>query len=291
MAQPNPFDQFDAPPAHVAKPNPFDRFDAKPPFDPSKPFTPVSDKPPFDPSKPFEAISDDELRAMHAGASAPGDLSKMSDADLVALHNAGKPSVVADVARAGPIGLAKGAISVAGMPGNMQSMGNSLVDRIMLGVAHKGMDWSGYGPQAGTPDRAKFDELWNAIGSGSNVPTSSDIQGTIEKATGPFYKPQTGAGKYAETIGEFVPSAAVGGGGLLARTANVVVPAVTSETAGQLSEGTKFEPLMRFLGGLFGNAGAAVVRARSGDRRGVPDAAGRRGYLALVERRRDLPRG
>jgi hypothetical protein len=281
----NVFDQFDEKPVSRAAANPFDRFDKKPPFDPSKPFEAVADKPPFDPTKPFQAVaskppfdpskpfekvdlgalSDDELRALHASASTPGDLSKMSDADLIAMHNASKPSVAADVAKAAPIGLAKGAIGVAGMPGDMQSMGNSLVDRIMLGAIHKGQDWTGYGPQAGTPDRDRFDNLWNMIGSGSNVPTSGDIQGTIEKATGPFYKPQTRPGKFAETIGEFAPAAAVGNEGAMARIiGNVVVPAVTSEAAGEASEGTKFEPLMRFLGGLFGNAGTAVGRARSG---------------------------
>ncbi|MDB5618386.1 hypothetical protein [Tardiphaga sp.] len=59
-----------------------------------------------------------------------------------------KPSVALDVAKAAPIGLAKGAISLPGLPGDLQSMGNALVDRIMLGAGHKVMDWTGLGPQA-----------------------------------------------------------------------------------------------------------------------------------------------
>jgi hypothetical protein len=175
-----------------------------------------------------------------------------------------KPSVALDVVKAAPIGLAKGAIALPGLPGDLQSMGNALVDRVMLGAGHKVMDWTGLGPQADTPQRAEFDKIFQAIGSSSNIPTSADIQGGVEKATGPFYKPRTTAGKYVETIGEFAPSALVGGGGALARAANVVVPAVASETAGQFSAGSKYEPLMRFLGGIFGNAGTAVASARGG---------------------------
>ncbi len=204
--------------------------DAKPAFDPTKPFEAV-EKPPFDPSKPFEA--------------------------------ADKPSVASDVGKAVVTGGAKAAISVPGLPGDMQTMGNSLVDRIMLGAAHKAMDWTGYGPQAGTPDRQRFDDLWNTIGSSSNLPTSTDIQGGVEKVTGPFPKPQTTAGKFTEAIVSNAPAAAIGGGGALARATNVVVPAVTSEAAGELTEGSKFEPLMRVLGGLFGNVATGAARART----------------------------
>src|SRR5882757_5506134 len=136
-----------------------------------------------------------------------------------------KPSVAADiVTRAVPTGLVKAAASVPGMPGDMQSMGNQLVDRIMLGVAHKGMDWSGYGPQSGTPDRERFDALWNAIGSGGGLPTSQDIKSGVEKVTGPLPEAQTVPGKMTEAVIANAPAAAIGGGGALARAANVVVP-------------------------------------------------------------------
>ncbi|MFB9983044.1 hypothetical protein ACFSQQ_28615 [Mesorhizobium kowhaii] len=90
-----------------------------------------------------------------------------------------------------------------------------------------------------------------------------------------LHKPQTTAGKYAGTIGEFVapgglPSKAArlaGTGREVARhiaedlTGNVLAPAVISEGAGQATEGTPYEGVSRFLGALFGNAGTAAGRA------------------------------
>lgn len=204
---------------------------AKPAFDPAQPFEAVADKPAFDPSKPFEAAA---------------------------------PSVVADVGKAAMTGAAKAAISIPGLPGDFQSMGSQLIDRIMLGAIHKGQDWTGYGPQTGTPERDKFDGVWNAIGSGGGLPTGADIQHGVEKVTGEFPKPQTMPGKFTEAIVANAPAAALGGGGVAARAANVIVPAVTSEAAGEASHGTKFEPLMRFLGGLFGNAATGAAAARTG---------------------------
>jgi hypothetical protein len=176
-----------------------------------------------------------------------------------------KPSVAADiVTHALPTGAVKAAASVPGFPGDMQDMGNQLVDKIMLGAMHKGMDWSGYGPQAGTPERDRFDNLWRTIGSDSHLPTGADIQHGVEKVTGPLPEAQTVPGKFTEAVIANAPAAAMGGGGALARTANVVVPAVASEAAGEMSAGTKFEPLMRFLGGLFGNGARGAVASQQG---------------------------
>lgn len=175
-----------------------------------------------------------------------------------------KPSVASDVVNSLPTGVAKAVIGAPGIPGTFQSMGNSLVDLIMLGAIHKGQDWTGYGPQAGTRDRQKFDDLWNMVGSDSHLPTSADIVDAAGKAGVQFHKPQTPAGKYAETIGEFAPFAALGPGGLLSRTANAVVPAVASETAGQATAGTKYEDIARLLGGLLGNGVTGVAQARRG---------------------------
>ena len=57
--------------------------------------------------------------------------------------------------------------------------------------------------------------------------------------------------KYARTIGQFAP-AALSPGSALQRTANVVIPAVASEAAGQATEGTSAEPVARLVGGLVG---------------------------------------
>lgn len=62
------------------------------------------------------------------------------------------------------------------------------------------------------------------------------------------YQPQTTAGEYAGTVGEFLP-AAIGGPAGLARRAGVAVTAgLGSEAAGQVTEGTDLEPVARVVG-------------------------------------------
>jgi hypothetical protein len=221
----------------------------------------------------LSALSDDELRALHAGNSPPADLSKVSDADLISMHNASKPSAtapagakqsgLADFAESVPTGVAKAVIGAPGIPGTFQDMGNQLVDRIMLGAGHKIMDWTGYGPQAGTPERDRFDSVYKAVGNDAHLPTSADIVSAAERDGVQFHHPTTPAGGVGEAIGENA-AGALFPGGPIARAANVVVPAVASEAAGQASAGSKFEPLMRFLGGLAGNLTTGVAQAARG---------------------------
>jgi hypothetical protein len=89
-------------------------------------------------------------------------------------------------------------------------------------------------------------------------PGGAEVQKSIEDYTGKFYEPQTIPGQYASTLGEFAPGALIpGGGGVGARVLNTVVPALTSETAGQLTKGTAVEPYARFAGGLVSGPAAA----------------------------------
>jgi hypothetical protein len=82
-------------------------------------------------------------------------------------------------------------------------------------------------------------------------PDSGQVQADIEKLTGKFYEPKTVPGQYASTVGEFAPAALVpGGGGIGARVFNTIVPALTSETAGQLTKGTAAEPWARGIAGV-----------------------------------------
>ena len=72
--------------------------------------------------------------------------------------------------------------------------------------------------------------------------------------TGPFYQPKTIVGDYAQTTGEFLPGALLMPGGGLARSAlrYGVLPALTSETAGQLTKGTAAESWARLAGAILG---------------------------------------
>ena len=92
------------------------------------------------------------------------------------------------------------------------------------------------------------------------------------------YVPQTTAGEYGKTIGEFLPYALspelapeVISGKLAARTAariaagnvlkSAVLPGAASEAAGQLTKGTPAEPYARAAGGLVGAGAGSLGRA------------------------------
>jgi hypothetical protein len=139
---------------------------------------------------------------------------------------------IADIAKSAGIGLVQGALGIPGLPGNLEYLARAGIDKAASGLGFE------------NPGLSKSHVL----------PTSADVQGAVEKYTGPFYQPQTTAGEYARTVGEFAPLAAFGGpeAGLLSRATNVVAPAVASETAGQLTKGTSWEPWARAVGGLVG---------------------------------------
>jgi hypothetical protein len=87
------------------------------------------------------------------------------------------------------------------------------------------------------------------------------LQEDIEAVTGPAYVPQTRAGKFASTAGEFVPGAMIGGPANMARNAVAygVVPGLVSEGAGQAFEGSAMETPARIAGGLVGGLGSAAA--------------------------------
>lgn len=153
-----------------------------------------------------------------------------------------KPDVVEDVLRSGAGGIGKGAISLAGLPGDLAELGARGIDRATQFIGGKlGVDVQ---PRA---DRA---------------PTygSADIKNAVEAATSKFAEPQTTAGKYASTVGEFVPAALMGPGGFARRVAlGAVAPGIGSEAAGQATEGTKYEPYARVAGALAGGIAPSVA--------------------------------
>jgi hypothetical protein len=150
--------------------------------------------------------------------------------------------------------LAQGAIGIGTLPGNIEQLGR-------MGI-NKGAELLGYEAP---------------VSQNTFLPNYGDVKGEIEKHTGEFYKPQTTAGEYARTIGEFAPMAASGGAGAVGRVANVVAPALMSETAGQLTEGTSMEPYARVAGAF---AGGTIPRAITP----LPADAARTGHLATLEK-------
>lgn len=91
-------------------------------------------------------------------------------------------------------------------------------------------------------------------------PTTENVRSITNPVAGPAYEPQTTAGKYARTVGEFAPSAAAGPGGIARKTAMTAIPAVASEAAGQLTEGTALEPYARAAAAIAGGAGTAGLK-------------------------------
>lgn len=141
-------------------------------------------------------------------------------------------------------GFGRGVVGMAGAMGDVQQM----VGNAAGGVA----GWFGATP-------AEQDAMRNGVsfpGTAGRAPQSENIKATVDPNHALEYDPKSTAGEYARTIGEFAP-AAVAPGGLARKAAMAVVPGATSETAGQLSEGSAAEPYARIAGALVGGVGAA----------------------------------
>ncbi len=139
-------------------------------------------------------------------------------------------SSVSGVAKSFGVGLAKGAISLAGLPGDAVGLGRNLL---------------GY-ESSGNPSFG-----------------SANIQKMIEGYTGPFYKPRGVIEQGFQTVGEFAPAAVGGPGSLAARFATrALAPALASETAGQLTKGTDAEPYARLGGALAGGVAGVSAGAK-----------------------------
>ena len=169
--------------------------------------------------------------------------------------------IAADVAKSGGVGLAKGALGVAGMvpdiSGLLRKGFNAGLDK--LGILTNG---------GATPaPREAFGMNLDKLG------TSQQLQEGVQAATGPFYKPKTTAGEYAQTVGEFLPGAIATPGGLAANAVKFgVVPALVSETAGQMTKGTGAEPWARLAGGVVGGGAAALATRPNIETRMVANA-------------------
>jgi hypothetical protein len=162
----------------------------------------------------------------------------------------------ADVAKSGGIGVAKGGIQLAGLPGDARALASMATDKIGGAVGAspetiKGIKDVAYGAVRATPFLAPF-----ALGK-----TSEQLQKGVEGVTGEFYKPKTTWGEGAETVGSFLPVAAAGPGSIARRIGmQAVVPGLGSELAGQQTKGTAYEPYARVAGAL----AAPVAASKAG---------------------------
>lgn len=156
----------------------------------------------------------------------------MSDAAITAAIQKSAPkqepgSSATGVAKSLGTGLAEGVIGLAGIPGDLYHMGL----------------------------RALGDKLTPESRFGSNA-----IKKGVEGYTGEFYKPQGVAEETASKIGQFAPAVLGGPESLAARIATrAVAPAVSSEAAGKLTEGTAAQPYAELAGALAGGVGGSMA--------------------------------
>lgn len=163
----------------------------------------------------------EELEAAFGDKKAEPSLQELEQA----FANKEEPDPYIEAASGFGRGLAKGIIGAPGIVGDIQAL------------ARKAEPYIGIK----TPEKPLIE-----------LPTSAEMLKRAEPAVRALgEKSETLPGKYAETLGEFaaMPGAGKTGKEVLART---VLPAVGSETAGQITEGTALEPYARFAGSMLG---------------------------------------
>jgi hypothetical protein len=96
------------------------------------------------------------------------------------------------------------------------------------------------------------------------MPSAGEVEASLGGDR--LHKPQTRAGRFGRTAGEFLgnPASWVGPGGPVAKGVSAASAAIGSEAAGQATEGTKLEGPARFVGAVAGGqAPAAALRIAS----------------------------
>lgn len=177
-----------------------------------------------------------------------------------------KAGLASDIGNAAVSGLKRGAAGVAATPGLLDTLGSWMIGQTAGRVENLVKTGS---PDALTvADVRKRREL--AQKEGPNVGaerflTSDNTEALANKLPGAdtSYQPQTTAGEYTKTIGEFAPAALLSPGNALQRSVQVIVPAVTSETAGQVARKVSpdLEPYARLAGAVVGGVGAGIASA------------------------------
>lgn len=148
-----------------------------------------------------------------------------------------------DVAASGGIGLVKGGIGLAGLPGDSASLGSKGMRAIQSGVERLFPSTAGPAP-SDTPGTL----------TGMSIPGSADIRKGIESVTGPLYEPKTPLGHAAQTVGEFAPAALGGPGSLATRfVTRAVIPAAGAEAGSAAAKGTAAEPYANVAGAVLGS--------------------------------------
>lgn len=169
------------------------------------------------------------------------------------------PSMAADIAASGASGIARGVADVAGLPGSVSDLlkrgGDFLLSRGYQAVTGEAPEpGSFFAGMSGIPAERR-----EQLGIDSQLSGARAREGLSALTGGASaYQPQTTAGEYAATVGEFLPGAAAFGGISPSNLARFgVAPGLASEGAGQLTEGSAIEPYARVAAALLAPAAVA----------------------------------
>lgn len=153
-----------------------------------------------------------------------------------------EPGYIEDIGRSTIAGLGRGTASLVGLPGDVEQLGRAGIN---LGARTLGYD--------------------DVVGDEAALPTSQSMSKLAEEyIPGASYKAKTTAGKFAQTMSEFAPTALTafvpGLGGVKAGTAlkGALASGALSEAAGQIAP-EQFEGVARLAGALAGPAAFSKI--------------------------------
>lgn len=231
---------------------------------------PNTDKAPSATAAPTGGDNADDWIAAPDASKAPGAAGAGGANDWITLPGApaasttvaapsSRPSSLMDVLRSIGSGLRGAAEGTAGLPGDLEAGVNWVGNKVLplpSGAAQPG-----------------------SAGAIPAPPTSAQIDKGVSAIAGPAYQPRTKAGDYAKTIAEFAPAAIGGEGGVVRRAAQVVVPAVSSQAAGDAAAAAGASPGVQdaIRVAMAIGAGAPLSRPTTGPVNQVVAAADRLG--------------
>lgn len=177
----------------------------------------------------------------------PDTMSPSTMEALVKQHT-NKPTTATDVGKAALYAPAKAAVGIAGLPGDARDLAGLAKSKLSQYLP----DW------LNTADRAV-----NAVNPLNQfvrvLPTSGELRGAAERVTGPWYDPQTRAGKVADTA---IQTATTMGRNLVTAPlrSGLLTTGITAGTegAGALTDDN---PWARAAGGVFGGGIPALFNA------------------------------
>lgn len=185
-----------------------------------------------------------------------------------------------DIARSLGSGLIKGVTGLAGLPAAARDLAHGAAEWQRENI------WRRLGIEPENYKIPGVEQVSEFISQAPRaLPSTQQIDAGVQGQIGQYYEPKSVPGEYAETIGEFAPGAAVPGG-LGTRAASWLIPAVASESAGQVGRAidesanqrnladlvageeqpkSNLEPWFRLGGGLAGGLGTGLAaNVRSG---------------------------